>query len=246
MNDAGEWVPVVRSSTHALVVEAIEDRILSGDLTVGDLLPPERQLAENLGVSRAAAREAIRVLEGQGVLESHVGSGKRAGTFVAAMPSQALSRFLKLHVALSNFDLDEVVQTRVILEVASVRMAAENRSDPDRETVLAEMRDATAEMADRTASRAAFNDADTRFHIALARAGGNRLFADLTQAIRESLRIPNLRGFEGIVDWEGFSDLLRDQHGQILDAIEAGDADRAEAVVRAHIATASRTLPLTR
>jgi GntR family transcriptional repressor for pyruvate dehydrogenase complex len=68
----------------------------------------------------------------------------------------------------------------------------------------------------------------------------------LTQAIRESLRIPNLRGFEGIVDWEGFSDLLRDQHGQILDAIEAGDADRAEAVVRAHIATASRTLPLTR
>ncbi|WP_334144858.1 FadR/GntR family transcriptional regulator, partial [Corynebacterium nuruki] len=72
MNDAGEWVPVVRSSTHALVVEAIEDRILSGDLTVGDLLPPERQLAENLGVSRAAAREAIRVLEGQGVLESHV------------------------------------------------------------------------------------------------------------------------------------------------------------------------------
>lgn len=235
---------MVRSSTHALVVEAIENRILSGDLKVGDLLPPERQLAENLGVSRAAAREAIRVLEGQGVLESHVGSGKRAGTFVAAMPSEALSRFLKLHVALSNFDLDEVVQTRVILEVASVRMAAENKGDPDRESLLDEMREATVEMADRAASRASFNDADTRFHVALARAGDNRLFADLTQAIRESLRAPNLRGFEGITNWREFSDILRDQHGQILAAIEGGDADRAEELVREHIATASQSLPL--
>jgi GntR family transcriptional repressor for pyruvate dehydrogenase complex len=244
MNDTGEWVPVVRSSTHALVVEAIENRILSGDLGVGDLLPPERQLAETLGVSRAAAREAIRVLEGQGVLESHVGSGKRAGTFVAAMPSEALSRFLKLHVALANFDLEEVVQTRVILEVASVRMAATNKGDPVREEMLAEMRDAADAMSDRTASRASFNDADTRFHIALARAGGNRLFADLTQAIRESLRIPNLRGFEGIGDWEGFSDVLRTQHAEILTAIEGGEPDRAESLIREHIATASRSLPL--
>ena len=110
--------PAPRTSTHSLVVEAIENRILSGELGVGDMLPPERQLAEQLGVSRAAAREAIRVLESHGVLESHVGSGARAGTFITSMPTAALSRFLKLHVALNNFALDEVVQTLSLIHIS--------------------------------------------------------------------------------------------------------------------------------
>lgn len=235
--DAGLTVP--RTSTHTLVVEAIENRILSGELGVGDMLPPERQLAEQLGVSRAAAREAIRVLESHGVLESHVGSGAKAGTFITATPSVALSRFLKLHVALNNFTLEEVVRTRMILEVESAAMAARNR-DPE---ILERMREEFAVMGAAGVDRESFGDADTRFHIALARGGGNRLFADMTQAIRESLRAPLLHGYRIHDDWDGLRGRLQDQHRDILDAVTAGDEQRASAVVEEHIRTSCEVLP---
>jgi GntR family transcriptional repressor for pyruvate dehydrogenase complex len=221
-----------------MVVEAIENQILSGALHVGDLLPAERTLSEQLQVSRAAVREAIRVLEGQGVLESNVGSGHRAGTFIAAMPSEALSRFLRLHVALSNFGLEEVVQTRTILEVESVRLAAAEQDA----AALEAMRAAIADMDRPGVSREEFNDADTRFHIALAHGSGNRLFADMTQAIRESLRLPILKGFRGQDDWATVADTLRGQHSAILAAVEAGDVDRAGALMSEHITTAYRAL----
>lgn len=228
-----------RTSTHSLVVEAIENRILSGELGVGDALPPERQLAEQLGVSRAAAREAIRVLESHGVLESHVGSGTRAGTFIAATPTVALSRFLKLHVALNNFALEEVVQTRLILEVESAAMAA-RRGDPE---VLHRMGEELAVMDRQDIGREEFGDADTRFHVALARGGGNRLFADMTQAIRESLRAPLLEGYRAHLDWDGLRDLLQEQHRSLLEAVAAGNGEQAAELAREHIRTSYRALP---
>lgn len=231
--------PAPRTSTHTLVVEAIENRILSGELGVGDMLPPERQLAEQLGVSRAAAREAIRVLESHGVLESHVGSGARAGTFITSMPTAALSRFLKLHVALNNFALDEVVQTRLILEVESAAMAA-RRGDPE---VLHRMGEEFAVMDAPGIDREEFGDADTRFHVALARGGGNHLFADMTQAIRESLRAPLLIGYRAHTDWEGLRELLQAQHRALLDAVAAGDGDLAAELAAEHIRTSYRALP---
>ncbi|WP_145943082.1 FadR/GntR family transcriptional regulator [Corynebacterium glyciniphilum] len=238
MTDEPAWTPVPRIRTHQMVVDAIENQILSGTLHVGDLLPAERTLSEQLQVSRAAVREAIRVLEGQGVLESNVGSGHKAGTFIAAMPSEALSRFLRLHVALSNFGLAEVVQTRTILEVESARLAAVEQ-DAD---AVAGMRSAVAEMDRAGVSREEFNDADTRFHIALAHGAGNRLFADMTQAIRESLRVPILKGFRSQEDWESVADTLREQHKAILAAVEGGDADTAGAQMAEHISTAYRAL----
>lgn len=234
--DSGETAPRVRA--HQMVVNTIENRILNGELHVGDLLPPERALSEQLNVSRAAVREAIRVIEGQGVVESNVGSGDRAGTFIAAMPSEALARFLRLHVALNNFSLDEVVRTRTILEVESVRLAA-GVQDAEAQ---AGMREAIEQMDAPGIDRETFNDADTRFHIALAHGSGNRLFADMTQAIRESLRIPILRGFQAQEDWGSVADTLRDQHKGLLAAITDGDADLSARLMEDHITTAYRAL----
>lgn len=229
----------LRTSTHSLVVEAIENRILSGELSVGDMLPPERQLAEQLGVSRAAAREAIRVLESHGVLESHVGSGARAGTFISAMPTAALSRFLKLHVALNNFAPGEVLQTRLILEVESAVMASKRRDPESLEAMATEI----ARMDAASEDREAFGDADIRFHIALLRGSGNRLFADMAQAIRESLRATLLRGFLAREDWPQLHTTLQDQHRELLDAIASGDGDVAARVAAEHIRTSYREFP---
>lgn len=233
------WSPVARTSTHELVIDAIEDQILTGALVVGDLLPPERELAARLQVSRAGVREAIRVLEAHGVLRSEVGSGRGAGTFVASMPSAALERFLRLHVALSNFRLQDVIETRILLERSSASLAAE-RADAAQ---LAELERLLAVMDDPTVSREDFNDADTAFHVAIAHAGGNALFSDMTSAIRASLRAPILAAFTEVPDWEGMVGMLREQHRGILGAIAEGRSEDAAELTSAHIRAAWDAMP---
>ncbi|GAA1146772.1 FadR/GntR family transcriptional regulator [Ornithinicoccus hortensis] len=234
-----QWAPVPRNSTHELVIEAIEDQILTGQLTVDDPLPSERDLASKLQVSRAGVREAIRVLESHGVLRSNVGSGRGAGTFVASLPSAALTRLLRLHVALANFPVDDVVETRVLLERSSASLAAQ-RADEDS---LAAIRSHLDAMDAPGLSREEFNDADTEFHVAIARAGGNRLFANLTEAIRASLRPRHLAAFHRVADWEAMAAVLRQEHHGIERAISAGEGDRAAELAERHIRGAAESLP---
>ncbi|MGV9713593.1 FadR/GntR family transcriptional regulator [Gordonia sp. NPDC003424] len=236
----GGWQPVARARTYELVIDAIEDQILAGTLRVGDALPPERELAAKLQVSRPAVREALRVLEAQGVLRSATGSGAGAGTFVAAMPGEALSRFLRLHIALANFEFAEIVEARVTLECSSVALAAQ-AADPER---LDRVRDALQRMADNDTDRAQFNDDDTAFHAAIAEAGGNRLVTALTVAIRNALRASILDAFREIEDWPRLRDELMVEHRAILAAIEDGDADTAARLAEQHIRDSYERLPL--
>ncbi|WP_109472219.1 FadR/GntR family transcriptional regulator [Ornithinimicrobium cavernae] len=233
------WGPVARNSTHELVIEAIEDQIMAGTLTVGDPLPPERDLAARLQVSRAGVREAIRVLESHGVLRSSVGSGRGAGTFIASMPSAALTRLLRLHVELANFQVDEVVEARILLERSSAALAAQRASA---EAVEA-MRVPLTLMDTESLDRETFNDADTDFHVAIAQAGGNRLFSNLTEAIRASLRSRHLEAFRKVTDWEALASVLRTEHHGIHEAIREGRADLAADLVEAHIRGAASALP---
>lgn len=98
-------------------------------------------------------------------------------------------------------------------------------------------------MDDTDLDREDFGDADTRFHVALARGGGNRLFADMTQAIRESLRAPLLDGYRAHEDWSGLRETLQHQHRELLAAVAAGDAERASQLAAEHIHTSYQVLP---
>lgn len=237
-----EWMPVQRSRAHEQVIQAIEEQIMSGALSVGDPLPPERDLAAKLQVSRAGVREAIRVLEGQGVLTSQVGSGAVAGTFVASATSEALTRLLRLHVGLSNFPAEDVVEARVLLERSSAASAATHASA----TGLAGIREQLEQMDAPGVTRTAFNSADTGFHVAIAEASGNRLVADMTIAIRGSLRSPILAAFHEVGEWEKLAAALQEQHHEIFDAIERGDAAAAADSVERHIRFSFEALPALR
>lgn len=235
----GGWRPVTRNRAHELVVDQVEEQILGGTLGVGDRLPAERDLALRLGVSRAAVREAIRGLEAQGVVRSSVGAGRDAGTVVAALPSQALTRLLRLHVALANFPMPDVVAARVMLERSSAHLAAQHASPAD----LAVMDAALGAMDEPAADQARFNDADTAFHVAVAEAGRNRLVADMTIAIRDSMRLPILRGLESLGDgWTVLADRLRAEHRDIRGAIATGDGELASRLVEEHILRARASL----
>lgn len=233
------WKPVARSSTHELVIDAIEEQIMAGSLTVGDPLPSERELAAKLQVSRAAVREALRVMESLGVVVSNVGSGKTAGTFIAAMPKEALTRFLRLHVALANFSVDEAIETRIQLERSSTALATGRAHDD----ALARMNASLAIMDTPGVSLETFNEADTAFHVAIARASENQLLSDLTEAIRSSLRRPILLAFSHVEDPRGLMTELQSQHHAIMEAIVERDTERAVQLTEDHIRAASTALP---
>lgn len=240
VSELGPWQPIARSRSHELVVDQIEEQILAGTLRVGDRLPGERDLASHLQVSRAAVREAIRSLEAQGVVRSAVGSGKDAGTLVSAMPSEALTRLLRLHVALANFPMDDVVDARVMLERSSATLAAQNAAAAD----LDAMRAALDGMERPDVDQETFNDLDTAFHVAIAEASGNRLVADMTIALRDSMRRPILRALHALgSDWEPVADQLRADHRAIFAAIEGGLAEVAAERVDQHIRSAHAALP---
>lgn len=233
------WRPVSRSRAYELVVDRIEEQILNGALRVGDHLPPERELASWLEVSRAAVREAIRTLEAHGVVSSSVGSGKGAGTVVTAMSSDALTRMLRLHVALTNFPMVDVIEARVMLERTSAALAAREASAGD----LALMRSLVDAMDDPALSREEFNEYDTRFHVAIAEAAGNRLVADMTIAVRESMKYRVLEGFRGASDWPALAEVLRGHHRGVMEAVEARRGELAADLVEEHIRYAFTHFP---
>lgn len=239
MSDAAEpnWVPLRRRRAHELVIEAIEQQVMAGALKVGDSLPPERELAARLQVSRAGVREAVRVLEHIGILTSRQGAGPDSGTVVAASTRDALTQFLRLHVGLANFAIDDVIEARVLLERASAISAAEQGSE-----ALEPVRRSLAGMEAAGADRERFNDADTAFHLAIAEAGGNDLVAALTAAIRGSVRHRILAAMQTQSHWEDVVEQLLSEHRAILAALEAGEPQRAAELSEQHIRSAARTL----
>lgn len=223
--------PVSRLRTHEEVVRQLQEEIYQGRLRSGDRLPGERQLGEMLGVSRATVREALRVLEALEIVRVNRGSGRGAGSVIVTEPGGAMTRLLGAHLALSHFSMEDVVETRIAVEVSAVALAAQ-RADPEHVEGLASV---LARMADTELGPGDFYELDTAFHVAIADASGNRLLSYLMQAIRDVVRTEMLGSLDRVTDWAETSALLRTEHEAILAAIRAGDAPRAAALIRRHI-----------
>ncbi|MFI8994380.1 FadR/GntR family transcriptional regulator [Streptomyces sp. NPDC053542] len=234
---AVEWRPVRQSRTHELVLESIEERVLAGELKAGDRLPPERELAPVLGVSRSALREALRVLETIGVLVAQAGRGPDAGARIVRNPDDALGRLLRLHFALGSYCLEDVLEARVTLERSSFRAAAERAAaDADESKAgLDEAAELVARMGAPDVGVPEFNDLDTRFHVQIARSSGNALTSTLTSAVRESVRPLILRALEAAEDWPATAAALNAEHAELLRLVRAGDGVGAADLVERHI-----------
>ncbi|WP_040162001.1 FadR/GntR family transcriptional regulator [Mobilicoccus massiliensis] len=220
-----------RPRAYDAVIAAVEEQIAAGQLRVGDRLPGERDLAARLGVSRAAVREALRMLQALGVVRAGVGVGPDGGTALVSMPSESLTLFLRLHVALANFPTDDVIEARVMLERWSVGLAARHATQADLDALAGFL----AGMEEPGVSRERFNDLDIAFHLALAEAGGNRLVTDMTTAIRASMKAPILASFHATPAWDELVDGLRAGHRRVHDAVVARDAEAAADAVEEHV-----------
>lgn len=226
-----EWQPVQQSRTHELVLRSIEEQVLAGELRAGDRLPPERELAPVLGVSRSALREALRVLETIGVLVAQPGRGPDAGARIVRNPDDALGRLLRLHFALGSYSLHDVLEARVVLERSSFEAAACHAPLED----LDEAEKLVAGMAEPGITVSTFNDLDTRFHVLIARSSGNALTSTLTSAVRESVRPLILRALEAAEDWPATGRALNAEHRTLLTLVREGSGEEAADLVEWHI-----------
>ncbi|WP_308170085.1 FadR/GntR family transcriptional regulator [Acrocarpospora catenulata] len=215
-----------RSRTFEEVLAQIEHRIATMGLTVGDRLPGERQLAEQLQVSRSSVREALRVLETLGVLSSQVGRGPDAGAVLTSHPTTPLTDLLRLNLGLATLTEQEIIATRLMIEQWSAAHHSTAAS-------LRTMGEALAAM-DTAAAPEEFVDQDIAFHVALVDAAGNRLNSAIMRALRNALR---QYAVEAVTRLGHTRDLQAD-HRRIYEAIAAGDTTASVTAVTQHLARA--------
>lgn len=224
-----------------LVLERIEGDLLDGRLGPGDRLASERDLATELGVGRSSVREALRVLEVMGLISTSTGSGPQAGAIVIATPNGGMSTLLRLQVAAHGFPLDDVVQTRLVLESTVVQSLARQA-----ERDLAEVRRLLAAMDADDLTAREFLALDAQLHLALAESSGNTVIAAMMAGLRSAIESYAQEGAASVADWAATAARLRTEHHAIVDAIQAGDADAARALVHDHITDYYTVTGLTR
>lgn len=213
------------------VVRRLIDLIESGALAPGQKLPGERDLSDQLQVSRGTVREAVQFLQALGLVEIRHG----AGTFVRASASsgelQAEWRGWTIRHADRVHDLLEV---RRALEPFAAGLAAE-RIDEDRLAVMAEALD-EMEAAVARSDTAGLVQADAAFHHAFCDAAGNNALVALTDALGEQL----LRERGAVLGLPKRPARSLAEHRAIYEAIRSGDAGRAREAVIAHFASIQR------
>ncbi len=211
------------------IIRALTTYFFSGDLLAGSRIPSERQLAESLGVSRGAVREAVQSLGLLGILEIKHGQG----TYLKASGSELLPRIIEWGLFLGERRVMDLVEARQEIEIALAGHAARRRTEQE----AVELREILARM-EGLAPEDGFVSIDIEFHSAIARAARNTALADVLSNITSLLEVWMRRSIKEAGETYG----SHREHTAIVDAIVAGDVRRARAAMRAHLRAAEKRL----
>jgi GntR family transcriptional regulator, transcriptional repressor for pyruvate dehydrogenase complex len=216
---------IVRSSRlYEQIVQQVEESIHKGAMKPGDQLPPERELAQQFGVSRTAVREAVKALREKGLVEAYPGRGTFITDGTSYSMRQSLDRMLRVGQAEGSGFLAEV---REILEPEIAGMAATRADTED----LASMREQIRIMDEARKDPDAFIEADLDFHLTLAEAAANPIILSLIDSIVGLLREQRM----GIFQVEGGPERGQYHHKKIMEAIEHKDSGGAREAMKAHL-----------
>lgn len=197
------------------IISKIRDLINYKNLEPGDKLPSERMLSEKFGVSRSNVREAIQKLEFYGLLTSR----PQSGTFVADIGQVAMNGMIEDILCLQEPDFRSLVETRILLELKTCRLAAQRRTNEG----LWQMEEALEAYEKKVLNGEDAVQEDLLFHLAIARASGNSTMNTLMLIITPGI-INNFekyhvcdknRSFLGIQEHKEIYEAIKDQNPQL-------------------------------
>jgi GntR family transcriptional repressor for pyruvate dehydrogenase complex len=214
--------PIVGTRMSMTIVDQIRTLIRSGELPMGSRLPAERELCRQFGVSRLTVREALRVLEANGLVVIKL--GKEGGAFVSAPSAHHVQEGIADMLTTAALDSADVTEARVIVELGFLPMVCERATDDD----LAELRAICDRDEQARVSGTYTVDMSFGFHLQVAASSHNPAAVMLMEAFREpilrSLNEAHHVGTAGVTE-----------HRDLVAAIEARDPERAHAVMADHL-----------
>ena len=225
------FTPVAQGRISEMIADQIRTLVRSGRLGPGDRLPSERDLCQQFGVSRVTVRDALRLLEGAGLIDTRVGA--RGGAFVRVPTGSQIGEGIADMVVMAALHADEVTEARQVVELGIVGLVCDRATEED----LAELR----EICDRSAAAVAENRYDVsysaEFHTRFARAAHNRAL-DLLVA---SFQVPLLHSLEEAKAQDpkmGKRGVV--EHYALVAAVSQQDVEKARTVMARHLGRTAR------
>ena len=221
--------PIENLSVTDAITEKLESMIVEGIFKPGDSLPPERQLARDLAVSRASLRQALSVLESRGLILSKQGGGNYVCDVVKKSFSDPLLDLIKRHHELKF----QVIELRQTLECSAAFYAAERATPEDRVVIRQRLNELKAIVPKKNSVEEA--RADLELHLAIADAAHNvplslmlrNIYSLLLSEIEENLSLVHQFDINSVK--------LHAQHSDMVELVIAGDSEGARRVVNEHL-----------
>lgn len=226
--------PVSVDRVSQVIVDQVKLLMREGQLTIGDRLPSERDLCQRFGVSRVTVREALRVLEANGLIAVRVGA--RGGAFVASPTKERLSEGLADLMTLSSLTPRDVTEARTVIELGILPFVVERATEEDIAN-LRRMVDEGHEALDRGAYTM---DMSAAFHVGIATSAHNPAIESLVQSFHGPMLL-SLRQARDVAPAMGRKGTQ--EHAALVDAIEKRDVEAAIQVMSTHL---DRTASLVR
>lgn len=230
-NNLELFTPVAQGRISEMIADQIRALIRGGRLGPGDRLPSERDLCQQFGVSRVTVRDALRLLEGAGLIDTRVGA--RGGAFVRVPTGSEIGEGIADMVIMAALHADEVTEARLVLEVGIVGLVCDRAGEED----LAALR----EICDRSAQALADELYDVsysaEFHKRFAQAAHNRALDLLVASFQVPLRysLAEAKAVDPRMGKRGVA-----EHRALVEAVARGDAEEARTIMSRHLGRTAR------
>lgn len=207
------------------IVEQIRGAILSGELKIGDRLPPEKDFAKHFGVSKSSLREAYRVLEAYGLLE--IRQGMSGGAFVKEIDLTTVKDSIVSYFFFQNPGIREYTQIRTFIEPQVVKICAEKITEKD----LKYLEDNIAAMEQAQDGESFLSDLDSAFHKYLVDITENKIISLIVESVQTALI--NIK--QMVHTDKEFLKMVCDSHKKIVNALRERDPAKASKAMLDHI-----------
>lgn len=214
----------------ARIATQLMDLIELKKLSPGEKLPPERQLADLLEVSRPSLREALHILQAQGLVQIKHGQG----TFVQ---EPIVAQELRASMMSKTHGLNELFDAREVLEVPASKWAAEKATKEDIRLLRTTLNQINTVTKSQPIDFDQLQLLDAKFHIIIVGIAGNRFINQTLNVLQDVMRM----SMETTLRLPGRSEISRSEHNEILTAIENGDGELASKLTLKHITGARKT-----